>query len=186
MHFSCTRRRTLVIGVVFSLAFITGDVREAVGESESLNDANHVTKALHHKHRRKTSMVREVDLAWAPSPSSPNIDGYRVYYGTASGRYNEHVDVGIVTNAKLPSPGNGNTYFYVVVAYKGSLESAPSNEVKSSPVIPPRTNAADEPTTSIFPAPSPSPRIPTSSSTLAPERAPASLPESIQSGTSTD
>src|SRR5439155_24712810 len=96
---------------------------------------------------------RAVDLAWAASPSSPNIDGYPAYYGTASGRYNEHVDVRIVTNAKLPSPVNGNTYFYVVVAYKGSLESAPSNEVKSSAGVPARTNAADEPTTSIFPAP---------------------------------
>ena len=180
MHFSCTRRRTLVIGVVFSLAFITGDVREAVGESESLNDANHVTKALHHKHRRKTSMVREVDLAWAPSPSSPNIDGYRVYYGTASGRYSEHVDVGLVTTAKLPSPANGNTYFYIVVAYKGLLESPPSNEVISSTALPAPTNIADEPTTPIFPGPSPSPRSPSTSSRPAPASVSASLPESTQ------
>ena len=185
MHFSCVTGRTLIIGVVISLAFTTGAVREAIGESESLNDGNQLTKAFRHKFRRRAPS-RAVDLAWAPSPSSPNIDGYRVYYGTASGRYNEHVDVGIVTNAKLPSPGNGNTYFYVVVAYKGSLESAPSNEVKSSAGIPARTNAADEPATSIFPAPSPSPRIPTSSSTLAPERTPAALLGPIQPGTSTD
>ena len=185
MHFSCVTGRTLIIGVVISLAFTTGAVREAIGESESLNDGNQLTKAFRHKFRRRTPS-RAVDLAWAPSPSSPNIDGYRVYYGTASGRYNEHVDVGIVTNAKLPSPGNGNTYFYVVVAYKGSLESAPSNEVKSSPVIPARTNTADEPTTSIFPRPSPSPRTPTASSTPAPARPSVSLPESTQPLTTTE
>src|SRR5438309_1156555 len=143
MHFSGANWRTLIIGVVISLAFTTGAVREAIGESESLNDGNQLTKAFRHKFRRRTAS-RAVDLAWAPSPSSPNIDGYRVYYGTASGRYSEHVDVGLVTTAKLPSPANGNTYFYIVVAYKGLLESPPSNEVISSTALPAPTNIADE------------------------------------------
>jgi hypothetical protein len=179
MHFFGAKWRTLIIGVVTSVVFTAAGVPEAIGESESLDDGNQMTNALRHKFRRKKKS-RPVDLAWAPSPSSPNIDGYRVYYGTASGRYSEHLDVGIVTNAKLPGPVKGNTYFYVVVAYKGPLESPPSNEVKSSATVLAPTKTADETTTSIFPRPSPSPGIPTASSTPAPAPASVSLPESTQ------
>src|SRR5438309_3900572 len=108
MHFSGANWRTLVIGVVISLAFTTGAVREAIGESESLNDGNQLTKAFRHKFRRRAPS-RAVDLAWAPSPSSPNKDGYPVNNATPSGRNNKHANVGIVTNASLPSPGNENT-----------------------------------------------------------------------------
>src|SRR5438067_7827085 len=134
MHFFGAKWRTLIIGVVISVAFITGAVREAIGESESLDDGNQITKALRHKFRRKKTS-RAVDLAWVPSPSSPNIDGYRVYYGTMSGRYREHLDVGLVTNAILPGPVKGNSYFYVVIAYNGPLERPRCTEVKSSAVI---------------------------------------------------
>ena len=185
MHFFGAKWRTLIIGVVISVAFITGAVREAIGESESLDDGNQMTKALRHKFRRKKTS-RAVDLAWVPSPSSPNIDGYRVYYGTMSGRYSEHLDVGLVTNAKLQGPVKGNTYFYVVVAYKGPLESPPSNEVKSSAAVLAPTKTADELANSIFPKSSPSPGIPTASSTPAPAPASVSLPELTQAPSTTD
>src|SRR5881396_1545551 len=72
-------------------------------------------------------------LSWQASPSSPNIDGYRVYYGTSSGNYSQHVDVlGTATTASVANAAAGSTYYYTVAAYKGSLESTRSNEVISS------------------------------------------------------
>lgn len=41
---------------------------------------------------------------WLGTQARParNIDGYRVYYGTASGSYSQHVDVGLATTAAVP------------------------------------------------------------------------------------
>jgi hypothetical protein len=69
-----------------------------------------------------------VTLAWNAS-SSPNTVGYRVRYGTMSGRYSQTTDVGNVTSARLPNLYPGATYFFVVVAYGSSAESSPSNEI---------------------------------------------------------
>src|SRR5438477_4674690 len=78
-------------------------------------------------------------LSWQASPSSPDIDGYRVYYGTSSGNYSQHVDaVGTATTATVPSAPAGSTYYYTAVAYKGTLESIRSNEVtRSTPAASP-------------------------------------------------
>ena len=72
-------------------------------------------------------------LAWQASPSSPDIDGYRVYYGTSSGNYTQHIDVlGTGTLATVASAPAGSTYYYAVVAFKAAAESTRSNEVISS------------------------------------------------------
>ena len=45
-------------------------------------------------------------LKWQASPSSPDIDGYRVYYGISSGNYAQHVDVaGTATIATVANAG---------------------------------------------------------------------------------
>jgi hypothetical protein len=70
-----------------------------------------------------------VTLAWDPSPD-PEIAGYNVYYGSASGAYTNHVSVGNVTNATISGLLKGGTYFFVVTSYNTSgLESDPSNEI---------------------------------------------------------
>src|ERR1041385_4193058 len=71
-------------------------------------------------------------LAWQASPSSPNIDGYRVYYGSSSGNYTQHLDVmGTATTAAVTNAPAGSTYYYAVVAFKSGVESTRSNEVVS-------------------------------------------------------
>src|SRR5438477_8301746 len=100
-------------------------------------------------------------LSWQASPSSPNIDGYRVYYGTSTGNYSQHADfLGTGTSATVVAPPAGSTYYYAAVAYKGSLESSDSNEVmKSTP--------ATSPTPTPIPTPTPTP-TPTSTPTPTP------------------
>ena len=73
--------------------------------------------------------VQSVTLAWGASPS-PDVTGYRVYYGAASGVYSNSVVVGNVTTNAVPGLTSGVTYFFAVTAYNAiGLESLFSNEV---------------------------------------------------------
>ena len=84
---------------------------------------------------QKAAAATTLTLTWQASASSPNIDGYRVYYGTSSGNYSQHADfLGTGTSTTVVAPPASSTYYYTVVAYKGSLESSDSNVVmKSTP-----------------------------------------------------
>lgn len=71
-------------------------------------------------------------LTWSPV-SSTNLAGYKVYVGTASGRYGTPVDVGNVTSYAVNNLAVGNTYYFVVTSYNTSGgESLPSTEVSKS------------------------------------------------------
>lgn len=70
-----------------------------------------------------------VAFAWDSSPS-PEVTGYRVYYGAASGNYTNSVAVGKVKSVTVPGLASGVTYFFAVNANNASgLESAFSNEL---------------------------------------------------------
>lgn len=71
-------------------------------------------------------------LSWSPVTST-NLAGYKVYVGTASGRYGVPVDVGNVTSHVVNNLSVGNTYYFVVTSYNSSgSESLPSTEVSKS------------------------------------------------------
>jgi hypothetical protein len=75
------------------------------------------------------SLAPAATLAWDANPE-PNVAGYLVHYGTASGVYTATVDARNATTATIPDPPAGVTYFAVVTAYdKFSIQSPPSNEV---------------------------------------------------------
>jgi len=68
-------------------------------------------------------------LEWDAN-TEPDIKGYRLYYGPASGNYTRSLDAGNNTTADLPELVAGLTYYFVVTAYnEAGLESPPSNEV---------------------------------------------------------
>ncbi len=73
---------------------------------------------------------RDVTLTWEPS-TTPEIGGYDVHWGPASGDYPHSVDVGITTTYTLDALDPAQTYFIVVTTYdpSGSYESDFSNEV---------------------------------------------------------
>ena len=69
-----------------------------------------------------------VTLEWDAN-SEPDVAGYKLYFGTASGIYTETFDAGKVTVAAVPLVP-GVTYFFAITAYNGEgLESGFSNEV---------------------------------------------------------
>jgi hypothetical protein len=71
----------------------------------------------------------EVTLAWDPV-DNPQLAGYTIYYGTASGTYQWMVDVGNVTTYTLSNLTIGATYYAAATAFTTSdLESGYSNEV---------------------------------------------------------
>jgi len=59
---------------------------------------------------------QSVALLWDPSPS-PDVVGYAVYYGTASGVYTTRLDAGTNTVATINGLTEGLTYFFVVTSY---------------------------------------------------------------------
>lgn len=78
----------------------------------------------------------QITLAWNPSPT-PDVTGYSVYYGPATGTYNQVVRVGNTNTATIPDLIVGQTYYFVATAVDSSgLESGYSNEISYTPVTP--------------------------------------------------
>jgi len=73
----------------------------------------------------------QVTLQWDPNEGEgERVAGYRVYYGTESGNYENFIDVGHRTECKISGLEEGKTYFFAAKAYDAAgLESDFSNEV---------------------------------------------------------
>ncbi|MGZ3768113.1 MAG: fibronectin type III domain-containing protein [Bdellovibrio sp.] len=72
----------------------------------------------------------KTDSATGTTTTETNI-GYKLHWGTQSGSYDQHRDVGAVTIYQLRGLADG-TYYFVVSAYRlndTTIESANSNEV---------------------------------------------------------
>jgi hypothetical protein len=84
--------------------------------------------------------AQTVTLAWDSNPA-PDIAGYRLHIGTASGIYTTQIDVGKTTTAVVSSLVAGTTYFFAVSDYNtAALESVSSNQISytvpgSSPTL---------------------------------------------------
>ena len=69
-------------------------------------------------------------LFWDPSVSAPDVAGYYIYYGGATGNYTNRTDVGLATTAVVNGLVAGVTYYFATTAYSSSGdESGYSNEV---------------------------------------------------------
>ncbi len=75
-----------------------------------------------------------MSVAWDPVPDT-DVQGYKIYYGTAPGSYTQVEDVGNVTSATLVGLDACTRYYVSVKAYDtGGLESpAFSNEINGLP-----------------------------------------------------
>jgi hypothetical protein len=77
------------------------------------------------------SPAAQVTLAWDAN-TEPDLAGYKLYYGTSSGNYSNHIDVGNVTSYTM-TLGPGIIYHFAVTAYNSTLESSFSNEIGFAP-----------------------------------------------------
>jgi len=90
------------------------------------------------------AMGAEVTLEWDISPS-PDIEGYRVYYGTAVGNLSSSTDIGSSMSVVIPNLERGNTYYFAATAYTSEgTQSGYSNIV--STYIPLEGEATPTPT----------------------------------------
>jgi hypothetical protein len=72
-------------------------------------------------------------IATWDSNTEPDLEGYRIYYGTEMGNYTEMLDVGDTTRAVVDNLMEGRTYYFVVTAYDFSgNESLPSDVVSAA------------------------------------------------------
>ena len=76
-----------------------------------------------------------VDLAWDAN-TEPDLDGYKIYYGTAPGNYAPPIDVGNTTQHTLTGLTDGVTYYLAATAYDlDGNESAYSAELVHTTAI---------------------------------------------------
>ena len=72
-------------------------------------------------------------VSWDANTES-DLSGYKIYYGTSSGSYDDALDVGNKTSFSINNLGVGTTYFFAVTAYDFSgNESGFSDEVSFTP-----------------------------------------------------
>lgn len=77
----------------------------------------------------------DVKLAWDPN-KEPDVAGYEIHYGNASGDYLSSVDVGNVTTCTIPGLTEGETHYFAAKAYNAAgLESGFSNEITYAPPV---------------------------------------------------
>src|SRR5437879_8410283 len=62
------------------------------------------------------SSAAQVTLAWDPN-TDPDLAGYKIYYGFASGSYQFRVEVGDRTSYSLSGRLEGLIYYLAVTAY---------------------------------------------------------------------
>ena len=71
-----------------------------------------------------------VTLAWDAN-TEPDLAGYRIHYGTASGDYSHTIDVGNITTYTLTGLEEDGTYYLVATAYdEDDNESGCSRETE--------------------------------------------------------
>jgi len=73
----------------------------------------------------RVAYASDVVLGWNAN-TEPVLTGYKLYYGTASGKYNTSIDVGNVityTVSGLPA----GTYYFALTAYSATEETGYSN-----------------------------------------------------------
>jgi hypothetical protein len=73
----------------------------------------------------------EVELEWKPN-EEPDLAGYRLHFGTESGKYTDEINVGKnKTSATVGDLDQGKTYFFALSAYNNlGLESRSSHEIE--------------------------------------------------------
>jgi hypothetical protein len=75
----------------------------------------------------------QITLAWDAS-TDPNIGGYGIFYGNASGSHPAAVDVGSQTICTIANLSEGMAYYFAATAYdKSGQESGYSNKVMYTP-----------------------------------------------------
>jgi hypothetical protein len=76
-----------------------------------------------------TAQALQARLAWDASPA-PEVVGYKVEYGTASGVYTNSINVGLRTDYTVTGLVDGKIYYFTVRGYDAAqVMSPPSNEV---------------------------------------------------------
>ncbi len=72
----------------------------------------------------------EIRVSWI-ADTDADLAGYKVYYGTSSGSYDNILDVGPSTSVEIGGLSQGETYYFVVTAYDTSGNESAFSEEKS-------------------------------------------------------
>jgi uncharacterized protein YceK len=124
----------LILFILMLLLLLSGCGASGSDLSAStMSDNNSVANTNITSDSRKSAVVTW-DAPTINDDGTPltDLSGYKVYYGTSSGNYEQTIDVGNYTSIEIDSLTDG-TWFFSVKAYDSSgNESAFSNEVSKN------------------------------------------------------
>lgn len=75
-----------------------------------------------------------VHLSWTAS-TTPEVTGYRIYYGTSAGVYTANVNAGLATTGTVGGLTAGTTYYMVVKAYIATNQESPASNEVTVPIV---------------------------------------------------
>jgi len=112
---------------------IQGILKEAYFFREEVPDVSGVSLTV----ASIPSQGKIVNLSWLPIlvPAGEELAGYKIYYGTDSGRYTKNIDIAPTATSRTVDNLNNNQiyYFSVVAQYTSGAASSYSNEVSATP-----------------------------------------------------
>ena len=76
----------------------------------------------------RSAWSAQVTLTW-DAVNDNTLQGYKIYYGTASRNYTTAVNAGNVTSYAVTGLSDSTTYYFTATAYNGTVESTFSGEV---------------------------------------------------------
>lgn len=68
----------------------------------------------------QASLTWNAPTTYSDGTPTTNLEGYKIYTGTASGDYSQNIDVGNVTSYTLSSLNDATTYYFTVTAYNAT------------------------------------------------------------------
>jgi len=83
------------------------------------------------------AIAGSLKLAWDASTPADLVAGYKLYYGTESGKYGAPIDVGNSLTGEIPNLDEATRYYVVATAYdEWGRESDYSVEISARPAKP--------------------------------------------------
>lgn len=112
--------------------FVTWNLFQDIGDNRQTIFTNSTDNLMFYNAKQTviydTNGTYNIRISWEPS-TSPNIIGYKVYYGIQSGVYSGLVDAGNSTIATVSHLKVNHPYFFAVTSYDSNGESTFSNEI---------------------------------------------------------
>lgn len=121
---------TVKISWVETVSLLAGDLPNSITNSISIKATRSVSFPIGSVNHffRVPIQSQTASVTWDASPD-PQVSGYKVSFGPATGTYDQFYDVGLATEFQASTLVPGQVYFFIVSAYDAVGSESASEEV---------------------------------------------------------